>query len=103
MLSAPGADFWEGPKRRGAPGDAIFGNKYFAAHAHTPPIRPWTKEGSKTVFRKPPRHCAALLHIVAGGAGMPNPTRFGACAAVEAEHCARRTPLDLCQIAHANG
>ena len=55
MLSAPGADFWEGPKRRGATGDAIFGNKYFPAHAHTPPIRPWTKEGSKTVFRKPPR------------------------------------------------
>ena len=65
MLSAPGADFWEGPKRRGAPGDAIFGNKYFPAHAHTPPIRPWTKEGSKTVFRIPPRQlCRAAPHCL---------------------------------------
>jgi hypothetical protein len=40
--------------------------------------------GPKTFFRKPPRHFAALVHIVAGGAGMPNPTHFGACAAGEA-------------------
>ena len=43
-----------------------------------PFLGPWTGAGPKTFFRKPPRHCAALLHIVAGGAGMPNPTRFGA-------------------------
>ena len=40
--------------------------------------------GPKTFFRKPPRHCAALVRMVSGGAGMLNPSRLGARAAVEA-------------------
>ena len=85
MLSAPVSDSWEGLKRRGAIGDAIFGYQFFPSICPAPPFSTWTKgEVRKLFFRKPPRHCAALVHIVAGGAGMPNPTHFGACAAGEA-------------------
>ena len=85
MLSAPGADFWEGPKRRGATGDAVFGNKYFPAYAHTPPDSTLDEGGvEKLFFGNRLDSCAALLHSVSRGAGMPNPSRFGACAAVEA-------------------
>ena len=85
MLSAPGADFWEGPKRRGATGDAVFGNKYFPAYAHTPPrFDLGRRRGRKLFFGNRLDSCAALLHSVSRGAGMPNPSRFGACAAVEA-------------------
>jgi hypothetical protein len=44
----------------------------------------WEKGVHKLFFRKPPRHCAALVHIVSEGACMPNRSRLGACTAVEA-------------------
>ena len=50
MLSAPGADFWEGTKRRGATGDAVFGNKYFPAYAHTPPDSTLDEGGVENCF-----------------------------------------------------
>jgi hypothetical protein len=53
-------------------------------HVLPPPFRPWRKGGPKTFFRKPPRHCAALVRMVSGGAGTLNPSRIGARAAVEA-------------------
>jgi hypothetical protein len=84
MLSAPVFDSWEGPKRQSAIGDAILGKKFFPAYAHTLPVRPSGEGGPKTFFRKPPRHCAALVNSVSGGAGMPNRSRFGACTALEA-------------------
>jgi len=84
MPSAPVSDSWEGPKRRDATGDAIFGNRFFDSHVRTPHFRPWRKGGPKSFFRKPPRHCAALVRMVSGGAGMLNPSRLGARAAVEA-------------------
>ena len=85
MPSAPVSDSWEGPKRRDATGDAIFGNKFFDSNAPPyPHFRPWRKGGPKTFFRKPPRHCAALVRMVSGGAGTLNPSRLGARAAVEA-------------------
>jgi hypothetical protein len=49
-----------------------------------PPFRPWRKGGPKKKIRKPPRHCAALVRMVSGGAGTLNPSRLGARAAVEA-------------------
>ena len=85
MLSAPISDSWECPKRQGAIRDAIFGNRFFDSNARPyPPFRPSRKGGPKTFFRKPPRHCAALVRMVSGGAGMLNPSRLGARAAVEA-------------------
>jgi len=36
MLSAPVSDSWEGPKRRGATGDAILGRKFFPTYSQTP-------------------------------------------------------------------
>ena len=85
MLSAPISDSWECPKRQGAIRDAIFGNRFFDSNARPyPPFRPRSKGGPKTFFRKPPRHCTALVRMVSGGAGMLNPSRLGARAAVEA-------------------
>ena len=85
MPSAPVSDSWEGPKRRDATGDAIFGSKFFDSNAPPyPPFRPWRKGGPKKKNRKPPRHCAALVRMVSGGAGTLNPSRLGARAAVEA-------------------
>ena len=84
MLSAPVSDSWEGPKRRGTTGEEIFGNRVFDSTAHSPPFRPSEDGGSGNFFRKPPRHCTALVRMVSGGAGMLNPSRLGARAAVEA-------------------
>ena len=53
-------------------------------HVRTP-FSTWEEGGSENFFfRKPPRHCAALVRMVSGGAGMLNPSRLGARAAVEA-------------------
>jgi hypothetical protein len=52
--------------------------------AHTPRFDLGRRRGRKLFFGNRLDSCAALLHIVSGGAGMPNPSRFGACAAVEA-------------------
>ena len=85
MPSAPVSDSWEGPKRRDATGDAIFGSKFFDSNA--PPVPPFStleEGGSEKKIRKPPRHCAALVRMVSGGAGTLNPSRLGARAAVEA-------------------
>jgi len=84
MQSAPVSDSLEGPKRRNATGDAIFGDRFFPSICPAPPFRPWTQAGPKTFFRKPPRHRAAPIHIVSGGASVPNSSRFGAFAAGEA-------------------
>ena len=40
MPSAPVSDYWEGPKRRGATGDAIFGNNIFDLNVRSTPFRP---------------------------------------------------------------
>ena len=52
MPSAPVSDSWEGPKRRDATGDAIFGNKFFDSNA--PPYPPFStleeKGGPKKKF-----------------------------------------------------
>jgi hypothetical protein len=40
MPSAPVSDSWEGPKRRGATGDAIFGNNIFDLNVRSTPFRP---------------------------------------------------------------
>ena len=85
MPSAPVSDSWEGPKRRDATGDAIFGNKFFDSNSRPyPPFSTLEEGGSEFFFRKPPRHCAALVRMVSGGAGTLNPSRLGARAAVEA-------------------
>ena len=84
MPSAPVSDSWEGPKRRDATGDAIFGNRDFDSNARPYPFSTFGEGGSENFFRKPPRHCAALVRMVSGGAGMLNPSRLGARAAVEA-------------------
>ena len=84
MPSAPVSDSWEGPKRRDATGDAIFGNRFFDSHVRTPPFSTLEEGGSEKKIRKPPRHCAALVRMVSGGAGTLNPSRLGARAAVEA-------------------
>ena len=84
MLSAPVSDSWEGPKRQGATGDAIFGNKFFPLYPHAPLFDLGRRRGPKTFVGNRFDGCGALLHSASGGAGMPNPSRFGACAAVEA-------------------
>ena len=87
MLSAPVFDSCEGPKRQGAIADAIFEKKFSPRTHHTPPPPPFDllEEGVRKLFsRKPPRRCAALVHIVSEGACMPNRSRFGASTAVEA-------------------
>ena len=85
MLSAPISDSWAGPERRGATGDAIFGNRFFDSNARPYPLFDLGGRGvRKLFFRKPPRHCPALVRMVSGGAGMLNPSRLGARAAVEA-------------------
>ena len=85
MLSAPVSDSWEGPERRGATGEAIFGNSFFRTHVRTPPLFDLGGRGVRQLFcRKPPRHCPALVRMVSGGAGMLNPSRVGARAAEEA-------------------
>ena len=53
-------------------------------HVRTPLFDLGARGGPKTFFRKPPRHCTALVRMVSGGAGMLNPSRLGARAAVEA-------------------
>ena len=50
MLSAPGSDLWAGPKRPGAIGEAIFGNKFFPSHTLTPPLFDLARRGPKTFF-----------------------------------------------------
>ena len=88
MLSAPVFDSCEGPKQQGAIADAIFEKKFSPRTLHTPggpPLFDLLEEGvRKLFFRKPPRHCAGLVHIVSEGACMPNRSRFGASTAVEA-------------------
>ena len=85
MLSAPVSDSSEGPERRGATGEAIFGNSFFSNARPYPPLFDLgARGGPKTFCRKPPRHCTALVRMVSGGAGMLNPSRLGARAAVEA-------------------
>jgi hypothetical protein len=86
MLSAPISDSWECPKRQGAIRDAIFGNRFFdsTARPYPPLFDLRARGGPKTFCRKPPRHCTALVCMVSGGAGMLNPSRLGARAAVEA-------------------
>ena len=85
MLSAPVSDSWEGPKRQGATGDAIFGNNFFPSYPLTPPFSTLHEGGVRKLFSGNRfDSCAALAHIASGGAGMPNPSRSGACAAVEA-------------------
>ena len=53
------------------------------AHAH-PPFSTLQGGVRKLFFGNRFDSCAALVHIASGGAGMPNSSRFGACAAVEA-------------------
>ena len=70
MLSAPGADFWEGPKRRGATGDAIFGNKFFPSYVHMPPNSTLDERGvencfSETASTAVPRCCTLSLEAQA--------------------------------------
>ena len=102
MPSAPVSDSWEGPKRRDATGDAIFGNRVFDSNARPyPPFRPSRKGGPKTFFRKPPRHCAALVRMVSGGAGRLNPSRLGARAAVEAVSIVHDIRVSQIAFAHA--
>jgi hypothetical protein len=85
MPSAPVSDSWEGPKRRDATGDAIFGNRFFDSNARPTPLFDLGGRGvRKLFFRKPPRHCAARVRMVSRGAGTLNPSRLGARAAVEA-------------------
>jgi hypothetical protein len=89
MLSAPVFDSCEGPKQQGAIADAIFEKKFSPRTLHTPRGAPpfstfWRRGSENLFFRKPPRHCAALVHIVSEGACMPNRSRFGASTAVEA-------------------
>jgi hypothetical protein len=50
MQSAPVSDSLEGPKRRYATGDAIFGDRFFPSIRPAPPFRPWTLAGPKTFF-----------------------------------------------------
>lgn len=54
------------------------------AHAHAPLFDHAQRRGPKLFFGNRFDSCAALVHIASGGAGMPNSSRFGACAAVEA-------------------
>ena len=83
MLSAPVFDSCEGPKQQGAIADAIFEKKFSPRTLHT--LFDLLEEGVRKLFsRKPPRRCAALVHIVSEGACMPNRSRFGASTAVEA-------------------
>ena len=57
----------------------------FSTRTHVlPPFSTLEEGGSEKKIRKPPRHCAALVRMVSGGAGMLNPSRLGARAAVEA-------------------
>ena len=77
MLSAPISDSWAGPGRRGATGDAIFGNRFFDSNARPYPLFDLLRMGGpKTFFRKSLRHCTALVRMVSGGASMLNPSRF---------------------------
>ena len=50
MPSAPVSDSWEGPKRRDATGDAIFGNRFFDSHVRTPPIFDLGGRGVRKLF-----------------------------------------------------
>jgi hypothetical protein len=50
MPSAPVSDSWEGPKRRDATGDAIFGNRFFDSHVRTPPFSTLEEGGSENFF-----------------------------------------------------
>jgi len=51
MLSAPISDSWEGPERRGATGDAIFGNRFFDSNARpVPPFSTLEEGGSENFF-----------------------------------------------------
>ena len=58
MLSAPVSDSWEGPKRRGAPREAIFGNRVFDSNHVSTPFRPSEDGGSENFFSE----IAATLH-----------------------------------------
>jgi hypothetical protein len=59
MLSAPGSDFWEGPKRPGAIGDAIFGNNFFPSYPHTPPLSTSDEGGIRFFFSETASTAAA--------------------------------------------
>ena len=52
MPSAPVSDSWEGPKRRDATGDAIFGNRFFDSNArpYRTPFSTLEEGGSENFF-----------------------------------------------------
>ena len=50
MPSAPVSDSWEGPKRRDATGDAIFGNRDFDSNARPYPFSTFGEGGSENFF-----------------------------------------------------
>ena len=58
MHSAPVSDSWEGPKRRGATGDAILGSKFFPTYSQTPSFSTIAGGGSENFFSE----TAATLH-----------------------------------------
>ena len=50
MHSAPVSDSWDGPKRRGATGDAILGSKFFPTYSQTPSFSNIGGGGSENFF-----------------------------------------------------
>ena len=50
MLSAPVSDSWEGPNRRGATDDAIFGNRVFDSNVRSKPIFDLRRMGVGKLF-----------------------------------------------------
>jgi len=50
MPSAPVSDSWEGPKRRDATGDAIFGNRFFDSNARRTPLFDLGIRGVRKLF-----------------------------------------------------
>ena len=75
MASLPVSDSRERPKQRDAIRDAIFGKNFLTAFGSpTSCFRHCLHAGATPCFRKPPQHCAALLHTTRPTA----PSRFGA-------------------------
>ena len=75
MASLPVSDSRERPKQRDAIRDEIFGKNFLTAFGSpTSCFRHCLHAGATPCFRKPPQHCAALLHTTRPTA----PSRFGA-------------------------
>jgi hypothetical protein len=75
MASLPVSDSRERPKQRDAIRDAIFGKNFFDCFWFTHFLAfDIAYAGATPCFRKPPQHCAALLHTTRPTA----PSRFGA-------------------------